>query len=112
MPANHHEWAVQQTLLGKPLASDATYDVYVAIRVEKSGNAGAAFTAGIYDAKNRAGLGHLSRTCAEIVDNQYHVYQLGRTKLHGDVYLWVAPTKNPDNVKYVWVDRFWLVKGK
>jgi hypothetical protein len=110
MPSNHHEWAVQQTLLGKALASDATYDVYVSIRVEKSGNAGAAFSAGIYDTKNRVGLGQASRTCAEIVDNQYHVYKLGRTKLHGDVYLWIAPTKNPENVKYVWVDRFWLVK--
>ena len=23
-----------------------------------------------------------------------------------------APAKNPDNVKYVWVDRFWVVKEK
>jgi hypothetical protein len=112
MPGNHYEWAVQQSLLGKPLAADATYDVYASIRVEKTGSKGQAFNAGIYDAKNRAGLGQVSRTCAEIADNQYHVYKLGRTKLHGDVYLWAAPTKNPDNVKYVWVDRFWLVKGK
>lgn len=112
MPGNHHEWAVQQVLLGKPLAPDAMYDVFVAVRVEKTGNAGPAFSAGIYDAKNRVGLGHLGRTCAEIADNQYHVYKLGRTKLHGDVYLWAAPPKNPDNVKNVWVDRFWLVKVK
>lgn len=112
MPGNHYEWAVQQVLLGKPLAPDALYDVFVAVRVEKTGNAGQAFSAGIYDMKNRVGLGHLGRTCAEIADNQYHVYKLGQTKLHGDVYLWAAPPKNPDNVKNVWVDRFWLVKVK
>jgi hypothetical protein len=112
MPGNHYEWAVQQWLLGKPLAADTTYDVYVSIRVEKTGNGGQAFSAGIYDTKNRAGLGHVSRTCAEIADDQYHVYKLGSTKLHGDVYLWAAPPRNADNVKGVWVDRFWLVKGK
>jgi hypothetical protein len=112
MPGNHYEWAVQQWLLGKPLAADTTYDVYVSIRVEKTGNGGQAFSAGIYDTKNRAGLGHVSRTCAEIADDQYHVYKLGSTKLHGDVYLWAAPPRNPDNVKCVWVDRFWLVQRK
>ena len=112
MPGNHHEWAVQQWLHGKPLASDATYDVYASIRVEKTGDEGPAFTAGIYDMKNRVDLGQVGRTCAEIVDDQYHVYKLGSTKLHGDVYLWAAPGGNPDNVKSVRVDRFWLVRGK
>ena len=112
MPGNHTEWAVQQCLLGKPLAVDAIYDVYASIRVEKTGGKGQAFSAGIYDTKNRVGLGQVSGTCAEIVDHRYHVYKLGSAKLHGDVYLWVAPSKNPDNVKYVWVDRFWLVKRK
>ncbi|NLF72686.1 MAG: DUF4838 domain-containing protein [Candidatus Anammoximicrobium sp.] len=112
MPGNHYEWAVQQGLLGKPLARDAIYDVYASIRVEKTGNDGPAFSAGIYDAKNRAGLGHAGCTCAEIADDQYHVYKLGSTRLHGDVYLWAAPPRNPDNVRSVWVDRFWLVKAK
>jgi hypothetical protein len=112
MPGNHYEWAVHQSLLGKALASDATYDVYAAIRVEKTGNVGQAFSAGIYDAKNRKGLGQVNSACAEIADGQYHVYKLGSTKLHGDVYLWAAPPRNPDNVKSVWVDRFWLVKQK
>ncbi len=103
---------MQQRLLGKPLDSDATYDVYASIRVEKTGNEGLAFSAGIYDTKNRTDLGQVSPPCAEIEDDQYHVYKLGSTKLHGDVYLWAAPPGNPDNVQSVWVDRFWLVKAK
>jgi hypothetical protein len=112
MPANHHEWAVQQMLQGKPLDAEANYDVYAAVRVEKSGDAGGAFSAGIYDAKNKVGLGQISCTSTQIADGQYHVHKLGTTKLHGEVYLWAAPENNPDNVKAVWVDRFWLVKAK
>jgi len=110
MPGNHYEWAVQHQLLGKPLAPDATYDVYASIRVEKTGSAGQAFSAGIYDSKNHAGLGQVAAACDELADDQYHTYKLGSAKLHGDVYLWAAPAKNPDNVKHVWVDRFWLVR--
>ena len=95
MPGNHHQWAVQQQLLGKPLVADATYDVFASIRVEKTGNAGGAFSAGIYDMKNRVGLGQVDRTCADVADDQYHVYQLGSTKLHGEVYFWAAPADNP-----------------
>jgi len=112
MPGNHHQWAAQQPLAGKQLSAGATYDAYVAIRIEKVGNDGQAFTAGIYDAKNRTSLGQLGCTAAEVQDDQYHVYRLGAAKLHGDVYLWVAPTNNPANVKSVWVDRFWLVKQR
>lgn len=111
MPGNHHEWAVQQHLQGKPLAPDAAYDVYASIRVETNGTQGQAFSAGIYDMTNRNGLGQLQRTCGEIANDQYYTYRLGTTKLHGDVYLWVAPPGNPDNVQHVWVDRFWLVRA-
>ncbi len=110
MPGNHHQWAVQQPLLGKPLSTDATYDVFAAIRVEKTGGSGSAFSAGIYDMKNRADLGQVSKACGDVADEQYHVYQLGSTKLHGEIYLWVAPAGDADQVKNVWVDRFWLVK--
>ncbi|HRY60784.1 MAG TPA: signal peptidase II, partial [Candidatus Fermentibacter sp.] len=58
-----------------------------AFRLVLKFNEGAAFSAGVYDTKNRQGLGQVNRACAEIADGQYHVYQLGSTKLHGDVYL-------------------------
>ena len=104
------DWATQRTLTGKPWDPDATYSVYAAIRVEKTGNAGGAFTSGIYDGKNGRSLGEIVVACADVADDQYHVYKLGTTKLHGDTYLWAAPPRNPDNVKYVWVDRFWVVQ--
>jgi hypothetical protein len=106
------EWATQQPLTGKPWDPDANYTIYVAVRVEKTGNEGGAFTAGIYDTKNRIFMPNISVTCADIADDQYHVYKVGTAKLHGDIYLWAAPPKNPDNVKYVWVDRFWAVRER
>lgn len=110
LPGNHTQWAVQHPLQNRPIAADATYEVYASIRVEKTGNDGLAFSAGVYDTKNRVGLAHLSRSCNEIADDTYQVYKLGTTKLHNDVYLWVAPPGNPENVKHVWLDRFWLVR--
>jgi len=110
MPGTHYEWATQQRLSVAELDPDAVYEVYAAIRVEKSGEEGLAFSAGIYDTLNRKSLGQISRQCQEITSDKYEVYLLGRTKLHEQCYLWVAPPRNPDNVKAVWVDRFWLVK--
>ena len=106
------EWATQQVLTGKPWDPEAKYSVYIAVRVEKTGDAGGAFTAGIYDTKNRIFMDNISIACADIPDAQYHVYKVGTAKLHGDIYLWAAPPKNPDNVKYVWVDRFWVVRER
>jgi len=112
MPGSHFEWAVKQPLDGAWLAPDTTYGVYVSVRVDKTGEQGAAFTAGIYDSKNRKSLGHISQPCKDITSPGYVTYKLGTTNLHDQCYLWVAPPKNPDNVQAVWVDRFWLVKQK
>ena len=110
MPGSHFEWAVQQLLSTADLDPEATYDVYVSIRCEKAGEVGLGFTAGIYDVKNKTGLAHLGRECKDIASDKYETYKIGTTKLHDQVYLWAAPPKNPDNMKAVWVDRFWLVK--
>ena len=110
MPGSHYEWAVQQLLSTADLDPEATYDVYVSIRCEKAGDVGLGFTAGIYDVKNKRGLAHLGRDCKDITSDKYETYKIGTTKLHDQVYLWAAPPRNPDNMKAVWVDRFWLVK--
>lgn len=112
MPGTHFEWAVQDTLGGYALDPEATYSVYVSVRVEKTGEAGGAFTAGIYDTKAKKGLGQIGTQCKDITEPGYVTYKIATTKLNEDCYLWAAPPKNPDNVKAVWVDRFWLVKEK
>lgn len=112
MPGSHNEWAVQQQLGIAALDPEATYSVYISVKVEKTGEEGGAFSAGIYDTKAKAGLGQVGAQCKDITDKGYVTYKIGTTKLNEDCYLWAAPVKNPDNVKAVWVDRFWLVKEK
>jgi len=110
MPGDYHEWAVQQDLGIAGLDEEATYEVYAAIRVEATADEGPAFTAGVYDTENRAGVGGLRVECDEIADDDYHVYEIATAQLHGRMYIWVAPPKRPDDVQAVWVDRFWLVR--
>jgi hypothetical protein len=110
MPGTHFEWAVQKLLTGVPFDPEAKYSVYVSIRCEKTGEAGLAFTSGVYDTVNKVGVGQISVQCAQVADGQYHAYKLATTKLSEGIYLWAAPPKNPDNVKAIWVDRFWLVQ--
>lgn len=110
MPGDHYEWAVQKPLGGSLPEPGAKYAVYVSLRVEKLGDNGLGFTAGIYDAENRKSLGQVTLQAADIKDDKYHTYKLGHVELHDRVFLWAAPPRNPENVKAVWVDRFWLVK--
>lgn len=110
MPGNHHEWAVQQPTSIRGLDAEATWTVYASIRVEKKGEAGGAFTAGLYDVENKRGIGGVQIAAESVTDNQYHTFKIAESKLHDQMYIWVAPTNNPDNVEAVWVDRIWLVK--
>jgi hypothetical protein len=111
MPGWTNEWATQQQLAAVEVDPKVTWEVYVSIRVEKTGEAGPAFAAGIWDMKNHRSLGAVGRACREITDPGYVTYKLGTTRLHDQCYLWAAPAKNGDNVKAVYVDRFWLVKA-
>ncbi len=110
MPGTHHEWAVQQDLGIAGLDPEATYTVYAAVRVTRTGDEGLAFTAGVYDVENRVGIGGVRIECRQIEDDAYHVYEIATGRLHGRMYIWVAPPENPDQVEAVWVDRFWLVR--
>jgi len=112
MPGTTHEWAVQQQLGVAGIDPEATYSAYASIRLEKTGEEGGAFTAGIYDAKNKKFMPQIGLSCKDVTDKGYVTYKIGMDKLNDQMYIWVAPVTNPDNVKNVWVDRVWLVKEK
>jgi len=110
MPGDHYEWATQQDLGLAGMDAEATYTVYASLRCEKPGDEGLAFTYGLHDVANRKGAGGGRVECKDVKDDQYHTFKVATGKLHARMYIWVAPPKNPDNVKAVWVDRFWLVR--
>ncbi|NSW55168.1 MAG: DUF4838 domain-containing protein [Armatimonadetes bacterium] len=110
MPGNHVEWAVQQSIAAADPDTNATYKVFASIRVEKTGDDGPAFNAGIYDQDNRKSLAHKAVACKDITTDGWVTYELYTGPLHGDAFIWVAPTNNLENAKAVWVDRFWLIR--
>ena len=106
MPGNHLEWAYQQQL-GVP---EGRYTIYVSVRVEKTGNEGNAFSAGVYDLQAPKFVTQIEKTAEDISKTGYMTFKVGTEDLHNRSLLWVAPPNNPENVEAVWVDRFWLVK--
>jgi hypothetical protein len=112
MPGDHYEWAVQQGLGVRIVTENpgVPLRVFASIRVEKTGEEGAAFDAGVYDTESKTGVGGVRVQANEVQDDQYHSYEIVNAPLTGSMYVWVAPTKNPENVKAVWVDRIWIVK--
>lgn len=116
MPATHNEWAVQVDIpyfllwMDRP---DDEWTVYAVVRVEKKGKGeGTAFACGIYDARgSRPEQGALPPLpLSEIKDEAYHVYQMGKMGVSASSYIWLAPTRNADNVAGIWVDRIFMVR--
>lgn len=110
MPSTHHEWAVQQEIVLGDFPEDTNYTIYASIRHEKKGDEGNSFSFGLYDVKNRLFMTSTHVKTADIPDNEYHTYEVYSGPLHEEMYIWVAPVNNPDNVDGVWVDRIWLVR--
>jgi hypothetical protein len=111
MPGDHHEWAVSVPLDFAELAKrpKQQWRISVAVRVERAGNDGVAFTCGMYDTEEKKGYGHRTVKVADVNGDGYAIYELGVFPVNAKRYLWIAPAKNPANAKAVWVDRFILV---
>lgn len=125
MPSSHNQWAIQMNLPtfwmngGEVIAEEGeVWTVYIAARVEKKGEGvGTAFACGVYEPENvLTGVKgrDLTRNVVSldtVQDASYHVYKVGNVKLgEGLPYVWVAPTLNPENVEYFWIDRIFMVR--
>lgn len=111
MPGGHNEWAVALPLDAPALARSKgqRWRMAVAVRVEKTGQDGVAFTYGLYDGEAKKGLGGGAVKAADINGDGYGLYEVGTHEAGPQRYLWVAPAGNAANVPAVWVDRFVLV---
>ena len=111
MPGTTREWAVQCSLPLSPETAKRKWTVYVAVRVEREAEAdGTAFTAGIYDTRERRSLGHITVALAQAAPtDRYQLYCIEGGSISPEAYVWVAPAANPEQVKAVWVDRMLLV---
>jgi len=104
LPNTHIEWCCQWWYSPSQFEPNTTYDVFARIRVEKKGNTGSAFWAGIYDTVHAAGLGGVQPNVADIPDSDWHLYKLGTVTPAKGHYVWCGPYGNPENVGGVWLD--------
>jgi hypothetical protein len=118
-------WGVQAwTKLLGTYGGFGRYRVYAMVRCELQAESGDAFVAGLYDARDKRGLGAVSfpigqnadanpdsaQTIIEpggrVTDGEYHLYDLGVYDLpHSQMYFWCGTTTGD-----MFVDRFVFVK--
>lgn len=110
MPSTHQDWAVQLDLPGLPADGIGKWKVYASVKVLKKGNAGVAFSTGIYDKNERSG-GSTHVTVSDITNDAYQFYTVG-TSTPGRKYIWLSPAINPQNVREVRIDRILLVRER
>jgi len=109
MSGDHNEWSIQATL--NPLPGASQWTIYAAVRVERSGHEGIAFTCGVWDLKENYLAGPTAVPLNQVQDENYHLYRIGTVELSATRFAWIAPANNPQ-VKQVSVDRLLFVRGK
>lgn len=111
MPGSHNEWAVQLPLDLPELTRQPQqkWRMAVAVRVEKTGQEGVAFTYGLYDHQTKQNLGGGAVKASEIKGDGYALYPIGSYPVGSHRTLWIAPANNAANVPCLWVDRFVLI---
>jgi len=105
---NHIEWCVQWMLSPDEFEPDTRYDVYARIKVEKTGDEGKAFWAGVYDTVHRTDLGSIAPAMTEIPDSEWHLYKLATITPAKGQYVWMGPQNNFANQKGLYLDYFEL----
>lgn len=110
MPGNHFEWATSWHLPVDINKFVKKWRVYAAVRCEATAQDGPALQWGIYDLKNKKGVAGRNLTVQEINGSEYKLIDYGcYDNLTSDMYMWYAPTKRPDEVQKVYIDRIILV---
>ena len=108
LPNTHIEWCCQWPYSPARFEPNTKYDVHARIRVQKKGENGPAFWAGVYDTVHAVGLGGIQPNVKDIPDSDWHLYKLGTVLPAAGHYVWCGPYGNPENVGGVWVDYFEL----
>ena len=113
MVGNTNDWLTQYFLNDESdkFLQKGVWHCYAFVRVQpKTGAApGPALGCGLYDIKNKKEVVAMSKTLAEVGGAEYHVVDMGKHKLHSQMYVYVSPPNRAD-IESVFVDRFVLVR--
>lgn len=106
----HREWAVQWRWDAESFDPGEEYDVFVWVKVKKKGEAGLAFSSGVYDTVSKKGMGSVQRQAAEVENGKWMKVKIATEIPSNGMYVWAAPPENPNNIQEVLVDRFVVVR--
>ncbi len=106
MAPNHNMWCLAWFYEPAQFETDTSYEVFARIKVDKKGEAGPAFWAGVYDELNRTGVGQVTPPVADVPDGEWKLYKLATVTPGKRQYAWCGPMNNPDNVEALWLDYF------
>ncbi len=104
------EWSIQYQLDSGLFEPGATYRLYAVVRIDRKGDQGKAFDFGVYDTIKKEGVLYGNRGVADMPDGEWQSVELGSLAPQDGQYVWTAPPQNGDNVAWVYVDRFYLVR--
>lgn len=108
MPGHTTEWAVQWHFDHELLDPEKEYEAAVFVKVGKKGDAGDAFTAGVWDIDHVRSMGEIRIAAKEVEGEKWRKFVTARFRPGSRQYLWIAPTGNPDNVTEIRVSCFTL----
>lgn len=95
--------------------ADTTYRCFVVVKCELAGTKGTAFGMGIYNPDTDEDIITNDIPAAQVTNGEWRTYEVGTVNLRRFKQaptLWVGMAGNPDNVRSVAVDRFFLVPAR
>jgi len=109
-PGGNTQWSIQWVVPVKKLDKGRKYRLRVRVRVDKSGNEGPAFHAGVYNAPNRTyPVGTKGFSAAQVASEEYRWFVIGEFAPQDGDFVYIAPDDNEQDVTAVYTDRIELV---
>jgi hypothetical protein len=109
-PGGNTQWSIQWVVPVKKLDKGRKYRLRLRVRVDKSGNEGPAFHAGVYNAPNRTyPVGTKGFSAAQVASEEYRWFVIGEFDPQGGDFVYIAPDDNEQNVTAVYTDCIELV---
>jgi hypothetical protein len=113
IPGSTLEWAAMAYLTPANNPIKGKVNIFASIKAKCKATTGNAFTVGLYDVENKAYIHSRTVTIEELQGKDGYIeYDLGAFTPTDKWYIYVAPPGNGDLVEGVYVDRFFVVKGK
>ena len=109
-PGGNTQWSIQWVVPVKKFDEGRRYRLRVRVRVDKTGDAGPAFHAGVHNAPNHAyPVGTRGFSAGQVAAEEYRWFVIGDFVPQKSDSVYIAPDDNKPHVTAVYTDRIELV---